>query len=226
MLFYNEGLGDSIRVHSRMLYGAYFWRPSCQRPQSINTKNSDNNTARILCLSNPGSVDGLSMVMPIRAHGIFSYYIANPILFYTFVAGNVRTNIPEDWMADERMTAAARSGQNLPRGSAMTSSAAYANYEELNRSLARNGWRSAVSRFSLSQWLSLPRKKMSNGCKSCKPKLSTAIPAWQLPTTAAQMGSMKNTAKNRRRRALLRFRRQDSSDGRRPKRRQSASISR
>ncbi len=95
-LFYNEaGLGDSIKTSfknaiKRFGFGGHHAKDL--RIYYINTKEIPDNkygTPNPVPFKIEDPNIGLSMVMPIRTHGIFSYYIANPILFYSFVAGNV-----------------------------------------------------------------------------------------------------------------------------------------
>ena len=96
-LFYNvDGLGDSIKrsfqnAVRRFTFGGHHAKDL--RIYYINTKEIPDNkygTPNPVPFKIQDPSIGLSMVMPIRAHGIFSYYIANPILFYSFVAGNVK----------------------------------------------------------------------------------------------------------------------------------------
>ncbi len=95
-LFYNEeGLGESIKASfknaiRRFGFGGHHGKDV--RIYYINTKEIPDNkygTPNPVPFKIEDPNIGLSMVMPIRTHGIFSYYIANPILFYSFVAGNV-----------------------------------------------------------------------------------------------------------------------------------------
>jgi len=96
-LFYSEeGLGESIKGSFRNAIRRYTFaghHAKDVRIYYINTKEIPDNkygTPNPVPFKIQDPSIGLSMVMPIRAHGIFSYYIANPILFYTFVAGNVK----------------------------------------------------------------------------------------------------------------------------------------
>lgn len=108
-LFYNEeGLGKSIKdsfknAVRRFTFGGHHAKDL--RIYYINTKEIPNNkygTPNPVPFKIQDPAIGLSMVMPIRAHGIFSYYIANPILFYSFVAGNVKEDYTRE-MLDDRL---------------------------------------------------------------------------------------------------------------------------
>ncbi len=105
--FYNpDGVGESIKrsfqnALRRFTFAGHHAKDV--RIYYINTKEIPDNkygTPNPVPFKIQDPSIGLSMVMPIRTHGIFSYVIANPILFYTHIAGNVADKFTRDELDD------------------------------------------------------------------------------------------------------------------------------
>lgn len=115
-LFYNDkGLGESIKKTFKNAIERFTFAGHPGKDQRIYYFNTKPVLANRYGTPNPVPfriVDeniGLNMVMPIRAHGEYSYKIVNPLLFYVNVSGNVTedytTELLESQLKSELMTA-------------------------------------------------------------------------------------------------------------------------
>lgn len=115
-MFYNkDGLGDSIKKSFKNAIERFTFAGHPGKDQRVYYFNTKPILSNRYGTPNPVPfrvVDnniGLNMVMPIRAHGEYSYKIVNPLLFYVNVSGNIAadytTEILETQLKSELMTA-------------------------------------------------------------------------------------------------------------------------
>jgi membrane protease subunit (stomatin/prohibitin family) len=115
-LFFNdEGLGTSIKESFKNAVKRFTFAGHPGKDQRIYYFNTKPILSNRYGTPNPVPfriVDeniGLNMVMPIRAHGEYSYKIVNPLLFYVNVSGNVEedytTDLLDAQLRSELMTA-------------------------------------------------------------------------------------------------------------------------